>query len=292
MSNHTHLVLRLRPDCVATWDDATVLIEVYVPFPSPYDRCPISQPSEEYMKSTIHNTAFIGAVVCIALVACPLSAADVITVLPNGEVRVAGSAPSAPAPGEVTIGGGHLAAAGTVTSGNMVVGRTSQAAGAEAVRGDDARLIPVGTLLPFAGSTAPAGWLLCDGSAVSRAAYPALFSTLGGRYGYGDGSSTFNLPDFRGRMPIGAGQGPGLSPRAIGQAGGEESHRLTSAEMPSHNHGLTFYLNGDYQPPNDVYTPFPGYHTGTAVATTSTAGSDQPHNVMNPFMVVHFIVKF
>lgn len=97
----------------------------------------------------------------------------------------------------------------------------------------------------------PAGWLRCDGSAVSRATYAALFAALGGTtsiWGQGDGSTTFNLPDFRSRTPIGAGQGAGLSNRVAGSYGGgtldqnspklaEERHVLVDGEMPIHGHG-------------------------------------------------------
>lgn len=64
-----------------------------------------------------------------------------------------------------------------------------------------AQLMPTGVILPFAGNTAPSGWLACDGSAVSRTTYASLFTTIGTTYGTGDGSTTFNLPDFRGRFP-------------------------------------------------------------------------------------------
>src|SRR6185436_2450639 len=83
----------------------------------------------------------------------------------------------------------------------------------------------------------PAGWLLCDGRAVSRTAYPALFGALSTVWGVGDGSTTFNLPDLRGRAPIGAGTGTGLSARALGASVGAETHTLTTAQMPAHNHG-------------------------------------------------------
>lgn len=97
--------------------------------------------------------------------------------------------------------------------------------------------IPVGALTPYAGGAAPPGWLLCDGSEVSRADYVALFKVIGTTYGNGDGSTTFNLPDLRGRTTVGSGSGDGLSPRALGETFGAESHILASAEIPSHIHG-------------------------------------------------------
>lgn len=98
-----------------------------------------------------------------------------------------------------------------------------------------------GFLQLSAAASIPAGWLLCDGSAVSRVTYSVLYAALGGAaspWGQGDGSTSFNVPDLRGRTPIGAGTGPGLSARALGQKGGEENHVLSIAEMPAHTHGV------------------------------------------------------
>lgn len=88
---------------------------------------------------------------------------------------------------------------------------------------------PTGSLIAFAGSAAPTGWLLCDGTAVSRTTYATLFSTISTTYGAGDGSTTFGLPDMRGRAPIGAGTGTGLTARTRGQLVGSEA-------LESHTH--------------------------------------------------------
>ena len=77
---------------------------------------------------------------------------------------------------------------------------------------------------------------MCDGRAISRTTYAALFTAIGAAFGAGDGSTTFNLPDMRGRTPIGAGQGSGLANRVLAATGGEENHILSTAEMPSHTH--------------------------------------------------------
>jgi microcystin-dependent protein len=94
-----------------------------------------------------------------------------------------------------------------------------------------------GDLKVTAQPNAPAGWLLCDGSAISRTTYAALFNAIGTTYGAGDGSTTFGIPDYRGRTIVGAGAGTGLTSRALGTNGGEETHLLANGEMPTHSHG-------------------------------------------------------
>ena len=90
-----------------------------------------------------------------------------------------------------------------------------------------------GTVYMYAGSTAPTGYLLCDGSDVSRTTYAALFDAIGTTFGAGDGSTTFGLPDLSGKVIIGT-----SSSHALASTGGEESHALTSTEMPAHLHSV------------------------------------------------------
>ena len=89
---------------------------------------------------------------------------------------------------------------------------------------------PPGGIMLSAAQTVPTGWLRCDGSAVSRTTYSALFSAISTAFGAGDGSTTFNLPDYRGRVPIGSGAGAGLTTRTVGAKGGEETHALFGSE--------------------------------------------------------------
>lgn len=97
--------------------------------------------------------------------------------------------------------------------------------------------MPVGVVLPFAGTTAPPGWALCEGQAVSRTTHAALFAAVGVTYGAGDGVTTFDLPDLRGRVPVGAsgtdiaGDAP-RSARALGASGGAEEVVLTTDQIP------------------------------------------------------------
>src|SRR5262245_28732340 len=108
---------------------------------------------------------------------------------------------------------------------------------------DFTQIVPTGMILPYApgvlaAPTAPAGFLLCDGAAVSRATYAALFALIGTNYGAGDGSTTFNLPNMKGRVLAGYDNAQAEF-TSIGQTGGEKTHTLTLAELPSHDHGVT-----------------------------------------------------
>jgi len=147
---------------------------------------------------------------------------------------------------------------------------------------------PVGSLLPFGGSTIPTGWLTCDGAAVSRTTYAGLFAALGVTWGAGNGTTTFNLPDGRGRAFIGAGTGTGLTNRVLGASVGNETHALTTAEMPAHTHS---YINQ----PNDANRQVDGsnntaYNTDVNQTSGSTGG-DGAHNNMQPSFVGNWIVK-
>ncbi len=161
-----------------------------------------------------------------------------------------------------------------------------------AVTESDTDVFEPGSIVAFGGSGTPAGWLDCDGSAVSRTTYSDLFSAIGTTWGPGDGSTTFNVPDFQGRAPIGSGTGSGLSPRAVGDAGGEEDHQLTKPEMAVHNHDLggnTANFIGDGAAANVYMNSVPT--AGQVYGATDNEGGDFPHNNMQPFGVVHFLIK-
>lgn len=126
-----------------------------------------------------------------------------------------------------------------------------------------ASALPSGTIIPSARSAPSTGFLFCDGSQVSRNTYSALYAALGGTnspWGQGDGSTTFNLPDLRGRCPIGAGAGLGLTNRPLGTRGGNETHTLAPAEMPYHSH--TLHDNGHSHQVNESPHGHPLSQTG------------------------------
>jgi len=140
-------------------------------------------------------------------------------------------------------------------------------------------VLPAGAIVPFGGAAAPAGWLLCDGAAVSRTTYAALFAAVGTTFGVGDGSTTFTLPDLRGRFPLGkAAAGTGST---LGGTGGalDHAHDAHVVTQPSaHTEQLRGITVGA-----DTQVVTGETHSGTAVA---------PHAAANaPFQVVHFIVK-
>jgi microcystin-dependent protein len=149
-----------------------------------------------------------------------------------------------------------------------------------------------GVIKAYAGPTAPAGYLLCDGTAVSRTTYAALFAVCGTAFGAGNGSTTFNLPDLRGRVPAGVdGAAQRLSANdALGNSGGTEKHTLAIAEMPNHfiyNNGVPI-LNtgiGALAAGTDRF-PKVASPGGFSETTTTTA-----FNVTQPYQVVNYIVK-
>jgi len=127
----------------------------------------------------------------------------------------------------------------------------------------------LGTILPWPMNFAPAGWALCDGSLLPINQNQALFSLIGTTYG-GNGINNFAVPNLCGRMPIGAGNGPGLTPRVFGQTYGAESAALTANNLPGHTHTLTA-SNADNS--GLTQAPAPNWTLGAAASNT---GGRQP----------------
>jgi microcystin-dependent protein len=176
--------------------------------------------------------------------------------------------------------------------------------------------VPIGVVNPFAGATAPSGWLLCYGQAISRTEYPVLFTTLSTTYGAGDGSTTFNIPDMRGRAVAGKDDMggtaasritsgvAGINGSVLGQAGGSQSHTMTSAEMPSHthtqnSHNHAYAENHPYaaQGSNDIRVDKVfgtldgiGYVSSVAAVNQNTGGGGA-HNNTQPTIILNYIIK-
>ncbi len=151
--------------------------------------------------------------------------------------------------------------------------------------------LPSGTVTSFAGNNAPKGWLLCNGETVSRETYKNLFEIIGTIYGNGDGTTTFTLPDMRGKVSVAAGTGAGLTNRVLGAVGGEENHSLTINEIPSHTH--------TYDKQNGVQNiDAPNAAGITAVdeiistINSGATGGGAAHNVMQPYIVLNHIIKY
>lgn len=149
--------------------------------------------------------------------------------------------------------------------------------------------LPAGMIIPFGGATLPEGWLDCDGASVLRATYPTLFSAIGTAWGSVDGTH-FTLPDLRGRAPIGAGQGAGLTNRALAATGGAETHDLDTSEMPIHDHTINSGTGPGGATQLQIGAPITNDTTWSGYATT-TAGGSEPHNNMQPFAVTKMIIS-
>lgn len=167
--------------------------------------------------------------------------------------------------------------------------------------------VPTGTVSAFAGSAAPTGYALCDGSVVSRTTQAALFAVIGTTYGGGDGSTTFNLPDLKGRVVAGMGGSLLSGTDAVADTGGAKEHTLTEAELPSHTH---FTLNSNAGDTANGVTTTNSASFSTSfggdssyqmnaptsdpianIGLSSEVGSDQAHNNVQPTIILNYIIK-
>ena len=157
----------------------------------------------------------------------------------------------------------------------------------------------LGEILLFAGNFAPSGWAICDGSLLPINQNQALFSILGTTYG-GNGTTNFALPDLRSRVPVGFGQGSGLTNFVIGQSGGEESHQLSVNEIPSHNHvaaadnsgGTSATPVGNFPAINNEGIQHYGSTSNGAMNASAigNTGGGQSHNNLQPYLAINYII--
>lgn len=150
-----------------------------------------------------------------------------------------------------------------------------------AITGDT---LPIGSIIPFGGTEAPTGWLICDGSMLNRTTYKELFAAIGTNFGT-DGPGNFYIPDLRGKVVVG--QDTTDTDFGMGATGGEKKHTLTVDEMPSHTH-KTQALNPDGE--KGAWCVQYNTNGGNNIMAESTGGS-QPHNNLQPYQVTNYIIK-
>lgn len=165
--------------------------------------------------------------------------------------------------------------------------------------------LPAGSIIQWGGATAPSNWLLCDGSNVSRSTYASLFAAIGTSFGVGDGTTTFTLPDLRGRVPVGKNGG---TFGTLGTTGGAETHTLTKAQLPAVTGDVRLHggENGSniWQPAgvfstsdirSNEYRTSSGINNGASsvgpLLRFNNGGQDLPHNNLQPYQVVNYIIK-
>jgi len=217
--------------------------------------------------------------------------------------------------------GGSATFSSTVTIEGANLQATNAKVCASAFHGDGSNLtgivaMPTGAVVPFGGSSAPTGFLLCAGQAVSRSTYSALFGVISTTYGTGDGSSTFNLPDLRGRVVAGqddmggssadrlTGQTGGVNGDTLAATGGAETHALTEAQLASHSHAAAMEQNSSDESGitrvglgRSLSDRDGNYRTSVSVGggadqlLIANTGSGSAHNNVQPTIILNYIIK-
>jgi prepilin-type N-terminal cleavage/methylation domain-containing protein len=158
--------------------------------------------------------------------------------------------------------------------------------------------VPVGAMIPWPSVAIPDGWLVCDGAAVSRVDRASLFAVIGTTYGAGNGTTTFNLPDLRGRTVVGLDNMGGVAAHVItgawagnmGGTFGEEKHVLTVGEMPAHTHSLGTTLNPNGSGNGELEGSYGNAHSINHAANSASVGGGTAHNIIQPSMAVNWII--
>lgn len=145
----------------------------------------------------------------------------------------------------------------------------------------------VGSIVMWGAAVAPVGYVLCDGAAISRIVYATLFALIGTTYGSGDGTTTFNVPNMKGKVVVGFNSAE-TEFDALGETGGAKTHTLSTAEMPSHNHGLPTRASGNttFGIPNSSASSY-NYN----VLYSASEGGGGSHNNLQPYITLNFIIK-
>lgn len=167
--------------------------------------------------------------------------------------------------------------------------------------------LPIGTILAFASDSIPEGWMFCDGREIAINEFPLLFELIGTTYGAGDSAywaqvdfpaTTFNIPDFRGRTLVAPDEYNGMSaqvltnqPNSLGGVGGEEVHQLSVEEMPNHNHAIEHGTILGGAGSGLAWGSGGSYYQWTNGESTTNVGGDEPHNNMQPYAVVNYILR-
>jgi microcystin-dependent protein len=232
-----------------------------------------------------------------------------------------------PAADQLAVAAGGTQSAKFTATGMEVPGTLAVTG---ALSGGTGQLVPTGTVLDYAGATEPTGFLFCYGQAISRATYAALFAVLGTTYGSGDGTTTFNVPDLRGRVIAGqddmggvsadrlTGAAGGVNGDTLGAAGGAETHALTEAQLATHTHTASvtdpghthtvvapvsrdkIFVTTDGVPSGDVWGDNSGGSSTTESSQSATTGitvsnantgSGSAHNNVQPTLVLNKIIK-
>lgn len=193
--------------------------------------------------------------------------------------------------------GTHGAITATSVAATTSVTAASVAATTSVTVAGTSVVAPAAAIMQYAGSTAPTGWLLADGTAVSRTTYAALFAIVATSYGVGDGSTTFNLPNLKGRVPVGR-DAAQTEFDVLAETGGAKTHTLTAAQMPSHSHGgsasapYTTAAGGNNTgsgiPPHSGFSS--GNSWGGSIGTDAQGGGTA-HNILQPYIVLNYIIK-
>jgi len=190
--------------------------------------------------------------------------------------------------------GGNLDVSGNLTVRKDIRAKNFYASGNFYL--DNYVLIPAGTVIQSAAISEPDGWFECDGRSLDTTVYTDLFGAIG--YTYGGSNGFFKIPDTRGRVCIGAGQGNGLTNHNLSSTGGEEAHTLSVNEIPSHSHSLIRRANSDtgtYDTDNLRQDESSACTTDRAELgpfNTFNTGGSAAHNIMQPFIALRHLIKY